>query len=183
MNIRQRILDHARHTHLPDGTMVYLRPLREADFDHAQTYFHGLSARSRYLRFMAPTKNLSQSTLRDLRKAMTTKGYGVSVAFIDHGSPRGEERLGGARVVPTRRRGTCEFAMSVVDAWQGRGTGTLLMKEVVHLARTLGYHRVEGHVLSINTRMLAVARRLRFSVRLDPTDPGVSIVSRVVYPK
>jgi len=183
VNIRQRILDHARHTHLPDGTMVYLRPLREADFDHAQTYFQGLSARSRYLRFMAPTKSLSQSTLNDVRKAMTTKGYAVSVAFVDHGTPRGEERLGGARIAPTRRRGTCEFAISVVDAWQGHGAGTVLMKEVVHLARSLGYHHVEGQVLSINTRMLAVARRLRFSVRLAPTDPGVSIVSRVVYPK
>ena len=183
MNVRQRILDHARHTQLPDGRTVYLRPLREADFEHAQTYFQGLSARSRYLRFMMPTKNLSQATLDDLRKAMTTKGCAVSVAFVDHGPPKGEERLGGARIVPTRQRGTCEFAMSVVDAWQGRGAGTLLMKEVVHLARTLGYHRVEGQVLSINTRMLAVARRLRFSIRLEPADPGVSIVSRVIYPK
>ena len=183
MNVRQRILDHARHAHLPDGRMIYLRALREADFEYAQTYFQGLSARSRYLRFMMPTRSLSQSTLDELRKAMTTKGYAVSVAFVEHGSPGSEERLGGARIVPTRRRGTCEFAISVVDAWQGRGAGTVLLKEVIHLARALGYHRVEGRVLSINTPMLAVARRLRFSVRLDPTDPGVSIATRVIYPK
>ena len=181
MNIRQRILDHARHTHLPNGTTVYLRPLREQDFQHADAYFRGLSARSRYLRFMIPTKALAPSALNELRQAMAGKGSAVTVAFVDHGPPRGEERIGGARVVPTSRRGTCEFAVSLVDAWQGRGAGMLLMKEVIHLARKLGYRRIEGQVLCINLRMLAIARHLRFAVRLDPTDPGVAIVSRPLY--
>jgi RimJ/RimL family protein N-acetyltransferase len=130
---------------------------------------------------MAPTKALSASTLNDLRQAMASKGSAVTVAFVDHGSPRGEERIGGARVVPTARRGTCEFAISLIDAWQGRGAGVVLMKEVIHLARLLRYRRIEGQVLSINTRMLAIARHLRFSVRLDPADPGVAIVSRPLY--
>ena len=182
MTFRQRISDHARHTRLPDGTWVYLRPLREEDFAHAQTYFQGLSAQSRYLRFMAPTKALSSAALSDLHKAMCTRGYGVTVAVVDHGAPRGEERIGGARVVPTRRRGTCEFAVSLIDAWHGRCAGVLLLKEVVHLARSLGYHRIEGQVLTVNTRMLAVARRLRFTVRLDEHDPSVTIVSRMIFP-
>jgi len=113
---------------------------------------------------------------------MCTRGYGVTVAVVDHGAPRGEERIGGARVVPTRRRGTCEFAVSLIDAWHGRGAGVLLLKEVVHLARSLGYHRIEGQVLTVNTRMLAVARRLRFTVRLDEHDPSVTIVSRMIFP-
>jgi acetyltransferase len=182
MTVRQRISDHARHTHLPDGTLVYLRPLRSEDLAHAQTYFHALSAHSRYMRFMGPTKVLTQATLNDLRAAMTSKGYGVTVAIVDHGA-RGEERIGGARVVPTRRRCICEFAVSLIDAWQGRGAGTILMKEVIHLARRLGYHRIEGQVLTANTRMLAVARRLRFAVRLDPMDPSIAIVSRMIFPK
>ena len=181
MNIRQRILDHNRHTHLPNGTTIYLRPLREQDFQHAEAYFHGLSPRSRYLRFMMPTKTLAQKTLDELRAAMAGEHSAVTVAFVDHGAPRGEERIGGARVVPTGRRGTCEFAISLLDAWQGRGAGVLLMKEVVHLARSRGYRRIEGQVLSVNTRMLAIARHLRFAVRLDPSDPGVAIVSRTLY--
>jgi GNAT superfamily N-acetyltransferase len=181
VNVRQRILDHARHTHLPDGTLIYLRPLREIDFDHAEDYFDGLSARSRYLRFMTPTKALSESTLHALRKAMNSKASAVTVALVDHGPPRGEERIGGVRIVPTRSRGTCEFAMSIVDAWQGRGAGTALMKEVMHLARNYRYHRVEGRVLATNTRMLSIARHARFSVRLDRMDVGVAIVSRAIY--
>jgi len=182
MTIRQRITDHARHTHLPDGTLVYLRPLRHDDFAHAQDYFHGLSAQSRYLRFMTLTKSLSQPTLNDLRRAMSSEGSAVTVVVVDHGAPRGEERIGGARVVPTRRRGTCEFAVSLIDAWHGRGAGTVLLKEVIHLARMLGYRRIEGQVLTVNTRMLAVARRLRFTVRLDQHDPSVAIVSRMIFP-
>ncbi len=181
MNVRQRILDHARHTHLSHGTLVYLRPLRESDFKYAQQYFHALSARSRYMRFMVPTKLLSQATIQALRTAMSAPDCGVSIAIVDHGPPIGEEPIGGARIVPTRRRGTCEFALSVVDVWQGRGAGHVLLKEVIHLARTRGYHRVEGQVLTANTRMLSVARRLRFAARLNAEDPAVTTVSRVIY--
>jgi acetyltransferase len=183
MNVRQRIADHARHVHLHDGTLIYLRPLRDDDFAHAEVYFRGLSARSRYLRFMAPTKSLSPSTLRDLRHAMNGRASAVTVVVVDHGAPRGEERIGGARIVPTRQRGTCEFAISLLDAWQGRGVGGVLLREAVDLARQHGYRRIEGQVLTVNTRMLVVARHLRFSIRHDPHDPSLSIVSRTVFPK
>ena len=180
INLRLRIRDHARSGRLPDGTRVFLRPLREADLEHAQEYFARLSDETRYLRFMIPTPNLTADALARVVDALHEARAAITVATVDHGQR--QELIGGARVVPTDRVGTSEFAISVVDAWQGRGVGTVLMREVVRLARALHYHRVEGTVLSINTKMLTVARRLRFQLRPDPQDRAITIVSRTMLP-
>jgi acetyltransferase len=180
VNLLQRIRDHARSARLPDGTRVFLRPLREADLQHAQEYFGGLSEQSKYLRFMTPTPNLTPETLALVVDVLHAARAGITVAIVDH--DHGERLIGGARIVPTERRGTCEFALSIVDQWQGRGLGTVLMREAVRLARQLGYHRIEGTVLSINSKMLRVARRLKFHLHVNPQDPGVTIVSRAIAP-
>ena len=176
MNLLQRIRDHARSARLPDGTRVFLRALRDADLRHAQEYFNGLSDESRYLRFMTPTPNLTPETLALVVAAIHEARAGITVATVDHGQD--ELLIGGARIVPVDRPATCEFALSIVDEWQGRGLGTILMREAVRLGRQLGYHRIEGTVLTINTKMLKVAQRLKFHLHVDPQDPSVTIVSR-----
>ena len=180
MNLFQRIRDHARSARLPDGTRVFLRPLRAEDLQHAQEYFAGFSEESKYLRFMTPTPNLTPETLALVVAVLKEARAGITVATVDHGQE--ESMIGGARIVPTGRRLSCEFALSIVDEWQGRGLGTILMREAVRLARELGYHRIEGAVLSINTKMLKVAQRLKFHLHVDPQDPSVTIVSRALLP-
>lgn len=180
MNVRQRIADRSRSARLTDGTRVFLRPLREADLAHAQEYFAALSEQSRYLRFMVPTPTLTQETLAQAANTLHEVGAAITVAVVVR--DQHEELIGGARVVPTDRRGVAEFAVSIVDAWQGHGVGAVLLREVVRLGRALGYHHVEGIVLSQNTRMLTIARRARFRVHMDHRDPSVTIVSRALLP-
>ena len=182
MNLRQRIADHARSGRLPDGTRVFLRPLRETDLGHAQEYFAALSEQSRYLRFMMPMPALSTETLAAVASTLHETGAAITVAVVDRDHGHSQELIGGARIVPTDRHGVCEFAVSIVDRWQGRGVGGLLLREVVRLGRALDYHHVEGLVLSVNTAMLTVARRARFRVHSDPRDPSVTIVSRALHP-
>jgi acetyltransferase len=180
VNLFQRIRDHTRSARLPDGTRVFLRSLRAADLTHAQEYFSGFSEESKYLRFMTPTPTLTAETLKLVVEVLHEARAGITVAIVDHGQQ--EVLIGGARIVPTNRRICCEFALSIVDEWQGRGLGTILMREAVRLARTLGYHRIEGSVLTINTKMLKVAQRLKFHLHVDPQDPSVTIVSRALLP-
>ena len=155
---------------------VFLRPLREADFSHANEFFAGLSERSKYLRFMVPTPALTADTLCRLADALHADRAAVTVAIVDHG--HAEELIGGLRVVPAGRAGVCEFALTVVDAWQGRGLGTHLLREALRLARALGYRRIEGSVLAINAQMLKVAQRLKFELHANPAEPSVTLVSR-----
>jgi acetyltransferase len=178
VNLQQRIRDHARSARLPNGTRVFLRPLREADLVHAQEYFGGLSEQSKYLRFMTPMPHMTPETFALVVDVLHAARAGITVAIVDQ--DQHELLIGGARIVPTERRGNCEFALSIVDEWQGRGLGTILMREAVRLARQLGYHRIEGTVLTINTKMLRVAQRLKFHLHVDPQDPSVTIVSRAI---
>jgi acetyltransferase len=180
VNLFRRLRARARATHLPDGTHLYLRPLQEADLAHAQEFFAKLSEDSKYMRFMALTPNLTEETLARMVAALREARAAVIVAVIEHGAH--EELIGGGRIVPTARRGSCEFALTVVDAWQGRGLGTLLLRELIKIARELGYRRIEGSVLTINARMLAVAQRLRLRLAVSPDNPGVICVYRTLRP-
>ena len=126
--------DHARHAVLPDGTRIYLRRARESDLRHAQAYFAALSPRSRYLRLMQQTPRLPPSTLAQLRAQLRAPGVVVLVATIARAG--GDEIIGGGRIVPTHRRGTCEFALTVIDAWQGRGLGRVLLAALIALLPT-----------------------------------------------
>ena len=180
MNLFRRLRERARATHLPDGTHLYLRPLQAADLAHAQEFFAKLSEDSKYLRFMAITPSLTDETLARMVAALHETRAAIVVAVIEHDGR--EELIGGGRIVPTARRGTCEFALTVLDAWQGRGLGTLLLRELVKIARRLGYRRIEGNVLTINARMLAVAQRLRLKLSVRPGDPGVICAYRTLPP-
>ena len=180
MNLFRRLRERAHAARLPDGTHLYLRPLRESDLAHAQEFFARLSEDSKYMRFMALTPELTDETLARMVAALHEARAAVVVAVVEHDGH--EELLGGGRVVPTARRGSCEFALTVVDAWQGRGLGTLLLRELIKVARQLGYRRIEGSVLTINARMLAVAQRLRLKLAVSASDPGVISVYRVLRP-
>ena len=95
-----------------------------------------------------------------------------------HGTLRVDEtRLDGApRVVaevryafsPDRRE--CEFALSVADAWHGKGIGALLVADVERRAACLGARRLVGEVLRSNEPMKALARKAGFALADIPRD-------------
>jgi RimJ/RimL family protein N-acetyltransferase len=181
VNLFQRHADHARSVLLPDGAKIYLRPLRATDLTHAEAFFAQLSERSRYMRFMAPMPRLNDETLETLEAAMRESRAAVVVAVFEH-ADRSEELVGGGRIVPAGRPRVCEFALTVVDSWQGRGLGHVLMNELIALARRLGYRRIEGHVLTINSGMLMVAQHARMKLRVNADDPAVITVYRALHP-
>ena len=129
-----------------------------ADLRGAEAFFGRLSERSRYLRFMGATRSLPAGSVRTLARQSRDRRCAVVVAFVRHA--RSTEIVGGARLVGTARRSTCEFALTVVDAWQGRGVGRVLLREMLDRAPALGYTRIEGFVLAGNSAMLSVARHL-----------------------
>jgi hypothetical protein len=57
-----------------------------------------------------------------------------------------------------------EFALAVVDAWQGRGVGTLLMEHLARIAAADGVERFEAEILATNRKMFDVVVALGFRV-------------------
>jgi acetyltransferase len=69
---------------------------------------------------------------------------------------------------PDRR--TANFALLVVDDWQGRGLGGLLTDYCLELADRWGLHEVVAETEPDNARMLAILRRRGFELDARPAD-------------
>ncbi len=164
------------HRRLDDGLPLRVRPLRAADLAQAEQFFEGMSEQSRYMRFMAPMPRLTDSALKLVEETLQEER---SLTLVATAEVEGEERIiGGVRIVPTDRVDTCEFSAVVLDRWQGRGLGTLLLHEVERHAKRLGYRELEGIILADNSRMLAAARHNRYRLAPHPLDATIVVAQR-----
>jgi acetyltransferase len=75
---------------------------------------------------------------------------------------------------------SCEFAIVVADAWQGKGIATRLMTLLMETAKARGFKIMEGTVLAENAPMLSLVKRLGFDVQPIPDSPSVYAVSRAL---
>lgn len=75
-----------------------------------------------------------------------------------------------ARCAFSRERRECEFALSIADAWRGKGIGTLILAEVERRAGSLGAERLVADVLRSNEPMKALARKAGFTLADVPRD-------------
>jgi RimJ/RimL family protein N-acetyltransferase len=112
-----------------------------------------MSARSRYLRFFAPVQELTDSMLT----ALTEADHGRRFAWVALACEGDHEALVGvARYVRQADPRTAEVALTVIDPYQGRGIGHLLLDALVLAALQAGVTRFEGEALVENTAIRAV---------------------------
>ncbi len=141
---------------LRDGSKVVIRQVRSADAPLLADGFARLSPESRRLRFLRRKDALSAAELR----------YFTDVDHHDHEALGALDRAGGrgvgiARYV--RDAGdphAAEIAVTVVDAWQGRGLGSELLAQLSGRARAEGIRRFTALVSADNAAMTALLRRL-----------------------
>jgi len=134
---------------LRDGTRARLRPLEPTDRDTLARGFEGLSDESRYRRFLSPLPRLTRTQL----------DYLTQVDHHDHEAILAvtgqDEPMGVARYVRTDPDGDeAEVAVTVVDRWQGRGLGTVLLERLTERAREEGVHRYTATALASNDDMI-----------------------------
>jgi RimJ/RimL family protein N-acetyltransferase len=141
---------------LRDGTEVIVRPVRPDDRDLFAEGFERLGEESRYRRFMAYKKKLSDREL-DFFTRLDHKRH-EAIGAIDPATGVG---IGVARMhVSDDDPTVAEAAVTVVDDWQGRGVGTLLLDRLTQRARELGVHRFVATLLTTNRAMLKLFEHL-----------------------
>jgi RimJ/RimL family protein N-acetyltransferase len=158
---------------LHDGRRVRIRAIRPDDRDEVVQAFDRLSRESRYTRFMAPLLQVPATVLERTLHLQDAHELGL-VAEID--APDGIDIVAGARYYVLSGGERCEFAVTVADRWQGAGLASRLLRALIQGAGARGLTHMEGFVLAENDRMLALARRLGFTVQTDPQDATVMIV-------
>lgn len=159
---------------LADGRRVTVRPVLPQDAEAEQSFISALSRHSRRLRFHGAVNQLPEATLR----GMTVIDYRDHVALV----AEVVDAEDGLRLVADARyaineAGIAEFAIAVADDWQHVGLGRTLLQRLACFARGQGIERLEGAVMAGNAPMLGLMRRWGASLRADPEDAAVLIVT------
>jgi GNAT superfamily N-acetyltransferase len=143
---------------LADGTTLVVRPLGVDDQALLIEGFEHLSPQSRYQRFFSPLHHLGS----DLLVKLTDLDYQNRFAWIafvregDHEVPAAVVRYFAQMDDP----GAVELAITIVDDFQGKGLGSLLVQLVARTAKANGFERLSGQVLAENAAMRALLRGL-----------------------
>jgi len=139
---------------LRDGRAVLIRQVQPTDAALLVDGFAQLSVRSRRLQFPITKNHLSPSEVH----------FCTDVDHHDH------EALGAVSLPDGRGLGiaryirnaddplTAEIAVTVIDAWQGRGLGTYLIAQLTERARHEGIHRFTALLSADNVAALALLR-------------------------
>ena len=147
-----------KHLLLKD-TDVTIRPICAHDSGMEQEFVRHLSQESRYFRFMASIRELSPKKL----KYFTEIDYDRHMAFVATIMREDKElEIGVARYIQNEFLGSCEFGVTVDDAWHGSGLAGLLMTSLEDTARKCGFKTMEGIVLPSNDKMLKFAQKRGF---------------------
>jgi GNAT superfamily N-acetyltransferase len=170
---------------LRDGSEVTIRELTPRDAPVLAEAFERLSPESRDLRFLSAKPRLST---HDLEYLTDVDGHlHEALGAVDVATGKG---VGVARFVRLDPHApVAEVAVTVVDGWQRRGLGTLLLEKLSERARVEGIERytalvsgenraVVGLLDAIGARVLsanAAAGTVEYEVELAPVGLGHSL--------
>ena len=153
---------------LADGTVFVVRPVTPEDRDLIQNGFEHLSERSRYLRFFGPMPTLSRRQLAYL--SQPDQAHHIAVGLLDEDRPVGIGRWVRFDDDPD----SADVAVTVLDSYQGRGAGRILVEVLAAIARHRSVRWMHFDVLAENTSMLALLDR--FDAIRTPSGPVVHAV-------
>lgn len=161
---------------LRDGSEVTIRVLHKEDAKLERDFLRNLSPESRWMRFLGQFNEPSDSLIRKL----TELNYQHDMAFIALSNEGGVTReVGVSRYSLSPDGQSCECAVTVADAWQGRGLGTVLMRDLIDIARRRGIRSMFSIDANENERMRELARDLGFKRERDPDD-ATRVIHRLV---
>ena len=152
---------------LRDGSRVRVRQFRSSDRELLLSGFERLSPESRYRRFLSAMPDLSRPLLSYLTR-IDHRNHEAMIAVAE----RTGEPVGIARYVRDRERPcVAEVAVTVIDDWQGRGLGTLLLEVISARARKEGITSFTALMLATNREMFDLFEHLG-TVRIVDRETG-----------
>ncbi len=153
--------DLARHVILKDGTRVLLRPIKPSDATMKQHLFYALSKESVKTRFLGslkamPMKRIWPYVFIDYENEMSI------VALL--GGESGE-MIGIGSYVRIPHTNSAEVSFLVRDDWQNKGLGTMLLEQIIEIAKGKGIEELVAWVSIENTRMMHIFRKCGYPMR------------------
>jgi RimJ/RimL family protein N-acetyltransferase len=159
-------INYAARELLRDGSQIDIRALRPEDEADMLAAVEKTSAQSLQRRFFVMKRHFSKKEL----------AFFMEVDFKDHVAIVALAEEAGRKVIVGGGRyivfepGRAEMAFVVIDSWQGRGVGSILMRHLFKFASDAGLHELTAEVLPENTAMIRVFGKFGFkpTPRRDP---------------
>lgn len=151
---------------LRDGSSVDIRALRPEDEADMLAAIEQTGAQSLQRRFFVMKRHFSDKE-RAYFMNIDFKNHMAIIALADDAGRKAI--VGGGRYI-VFEPGRAEMAFVVIDAWQGRGVGSILMRHLTKIAGDAGLQELTAEVLPENAAMLKVFRKFGFrpGARRDP---------------
>lgn len=152
---------------LANGRKVLIRPLNPGDAEAERAFILALSPQARRYRFQEQIDTPSPEMIARLVDVDHVNDEAF-VALAD-----GDENgaiVGVSRYAVGNDPLDCEIAVTVLDAWQGQGLGTALMRRLIASARERGLRRMVSLDFAENHEMTHLAHHLGFETTSDPDD-------------
>lgn len=152
-------IDYTARELLRDGSQIEIRALRRKDEADMLAAIEKTSAQSLQRRFFVMKRHFSDKE----------RAFFLDVDFKDHvaivaiaGDAGRKVIVGGGRYI-VFEPGRAEMAFVVIDTWQGRGVGSILMRHLIKIASDAALEELTAEVLPENTAMIKVFGKFGFN--------------------
>src|SRR5882757_2603419 len=150
--------DYTARELLRDGSQIEIRALRREDEADMLAAIEKTSAQSLQRRFFVMKRHFSDKE-RAFFLDVDFKNHVAIVAIADDAGRK--VIVGGGRYI-VFEPGRAEMAFVVIDIWQGRGVGSILMRHLFEIASDSGLQELTAEVLPENAAMLKVFGKFGF---------------------
>ena len=125
------------------------------------------------------------SVIKDITHEMLVRfcniDYDREMAIVAEIREDGKRRIIGiGRIIIEWDLKSAEFAVLVRDEYQGKGLGYKFVDLLIGIAQDKGLEEIYGEVLTKNEKMLAVCRKLGFTIE-EQDDVGPDSITAVRY--
>lgn len=156
---------------LRDGSTATIRRVQPGDQQAVHAFFDRLSPESRWSRFFSLAKPSEQMIRSLCNPADSHSQLTLIVTRTVHQEPH----IIAAGSYWGQDEKTAEVAMSVEDAFQGKGIGTLLLERLALLAARNGFTRFWATTHANNQPMLSVFRKSGFPLHTERQDGYIQL--------
>ena len=149
-----------------DGLQATFRPIRPEDEPLMINFHKTLSAHSVYMRYFNMLQ-LSQRIAHERLSRLCFIDYDCEMALVaDHRNPATgiNEILAVGRLSKIHGTNEASFAILVSDAYQRRGLGSELLRQVIQIGRDEKMSRISGDILSENMGMQRTCKKVGFQL-------------------
>ena len=151
------VLEHTWSRTLPDGTEVVFRPILPQDKRYLVSILRRMSAESRRLRFHHAKARLTRRELRYLTEIDYEDHFAWCAFMVDD---TGTSAIGVARYIRVAPMSDhAEVAIEIVDQYQSRGLGTILIDLLAQTAVEHGVTSFVAYVEPVNASVIRWAQK------------------------